>query len=171
MRHRLKNLLTIIDALTELHTKRFFLEFLDRELTRSERRGPPLTLFLFDIDHFKRVNDCLGHLAGDFILRELASRVKTAVRKEELFARYGGEEFAIVLPDTTLDEGRVIAERVRSLVAERPFLANGEEHSISVSVGVATAPGYESITPQALIRDADSKLYAAKGAGRNCVQS
>jgi diguanylate cyclase (GGDEF)-like protein len=163
--------LTIIDALTELHTKRFFLEFLDRELTRSERRGPPLTLLLFDVDHFKRVNDSQGHLAGDFILRELAARVKDAVRKEELFARYGGEEFAIVLPDTTLDEGRVIAERVRSLVAERPFLANGEEHAISVSVGVATAPGYESIAPQALIRDADSKLYAAKGAGRNCVRS
>jgi len=163
--------LTIIDALTELHNKRFFLEFLDRELIRSERRGRPLTLLLFDIDHFKGVNDCLGHLAGDFILRELAARVKSAVRKEELFARYGGEEFAIVLPETPLDEGLALAERVRSLVAERPFLANGVEHPITVSVGVTTTPGYESVTPQALILEADSKLYAAKAAGRNCVRS
>src|SRR5438552_8298891 len=90
--------LTIIDALTEIPNKRFFLEFLDRELARTVRYHRPLSLILFDIDKFKVINDQLGHLAGDFTLREMASSLKAAIRKEELFARYGGEEFAVVLP-------------------------------------------------------------------------
>src|SRR5207245_2245668 len=92
--------LTIIDALTDIHNKRYLVEFLDRELARSARYRRPLALVLFDLDLFKKVNDNLGHLGGDFTLREVAACVKGSVRKEELFARYGGEEFAVVLPET-----------------------------------------------------------------------
>src|SRR5262249_43190695 len=92
--------LTITDGLTQTHNKRYLLEFLDRELARSQRHTRPLSLVLFDIDRFKAINDELGHLAGDHVLRELAACVKAAVRREELFARYGGEEFAVVLPET-----------------------------------------------------------------------
>src|SRR4051794_29138633 len=95
--------LTIIDALTDIHNKRYLVEFLDRELARSGRYARPLALLMIDIDRFRKVNEELGHLGGDFTLRELASRIKGNVRKEELFARYGGEEFAVVLPETTCD--------------------------------------------------------------------
>ena len=92
--------LTIIDALTGIHNKRYLIEFLDRELARSARHHRPLSLVMLDIDRFKLINDDLGHLAGDFTLRELVAQVKEAIRKEELFARYGGEEFVVVLPET-----------------------------------------------------------------------
>src|SRR5271165_5308071 len=103
--------LTIIDGLTEIHNKRYLMEFLDRELARSERYQRPLALLLFDIDHFKGINDQMGHLGGDFTLRELAARVKGGIRKEELFARYGGEEFVVVLPETTREGAIIVAER------------------------------------------------------------
>src|ERR1700686_4263134 len=93
--------LTIIDALTDIHNKRYFLEFLDRELARSSRYDRPLSLVMIDIDKFRAINEDLGHLGGDFTLRELAARIKGNVRKEELYARYGGEEFAVVLPETS----------------------------------------------------------------------
>src|SRR5947199_313345 len=94
--------LTIIDGLTSIHNQRYLLEFLDRELARSARHKRPLALIMFDIDHFKAINDELGHLGGDFALRELANVVKQAVRREDLFARYGGEEFALSLVETSL---------------------------------------------------------------------
>src|ERR1041385_5168815 len=108
--------LTIIDALTDIHNKRYLLEFLDRELSRSAPFNRPLALIMFDIDRFKLVNDDLGHLGGDFTLREVAACVKGTIRKEELFARYGGEEFAIVLPETTLEHGSLVAERLRQVI-------------------------------------------------------
>src|SRR5579884_2788657 len=108
--------LTIIDALTDIHNKRYLLEFLDRELSRSARYGRPLSLVMFDLDKFKTVNDDLGHLGGDFTLREMSACVKNCVRKEELFARYGGEEFVVVLPETTGEGAVAVAERIRTMV-------------------------------------------------------
>src|SRR5690606_29399643 len=91
----------VVDGLTQVHTKRSFHEFLDREMARCSRYGRPLSLLLFDVDRFKDVNDQLGHLTGDYVLRELALLVKTRmIRKEELVARYGGEEFVVVLPES-----------------------------------------------------------------------
>src|SRR5438105_1670828 len=110
--------LTIIDDLTDIHNKRYLMEFLDRELARSARYHRPLSLILFDLDHFKAINDDLGHLGGDFALREVAACVKSTVRKEELFARYGGEEFVIVLPETTLEGAAQAAERIRPQIAQ-----------------------------------------------------
>jgi diguanylate cyclase (GGDEF)-like protein len=161
--------LTIIDALTETHNKRYLLEFLDRELARSERYHRPLALLLFDIDHFKAVNDAMGHLGGDVTLRELAARVKTGVRKEELFARYGGEEFVVVLPETAREGAMQVAERIRKLVESRPFTYDGRDYAITISIGVAMTTGEEALTPGELLRRADERLYQAKRDGRNRV--
>ncbi len=161
--------LTIIDGLTEIHNKRYLLEFLDRELARSERYQRPLALLLFDIDHFKGINDQMGHLGGDFTLRELAARVKGGIRKEELFARYGGEEFVVVLPETTREGAIHIAERIRGLVEAQPFVYENRDYVLTVSIGVATTTGEETLTPAELLRRADERLYQAKRDGRNRV--
>ncbi len=161
--------LTIIDALTDIHNKRYLLEFLDRELARSARYGRPLAFMLFDIDHFKDINDQLGHLGGDAVLRELAACVKAGIRKEELFARYGGEEFAVVLPETMPEGGVRVAERIRSLVEQHTFRYEDKPCKVTVSAGVATTAGEPPLTPHELIRMADDKLYQAKRDGRNRV--
>jgi diguanylate cyclase (GGDEF)-like protein len=161
--------LTIRDGLTDLNNKRFLLEFLDRELSRSARHARPLTLLLFDIDRFKDRNEQYGHLGGDYALRELAAFVRKGIRKEELFARYGGEEFAVVLPEATLEVGRIVAERIRDLVATHCFVYDGHAFSLTVSIGLATTLGDQSMTPERLIRLADEQLYQAKHKGRNCV--
>jgi diguanylate cyclase (GGDEF)-like protein len=159
--------LTIIDALTDVHNKRYMMDFLDRELARSARYRRPLSLILFDIDHFKAVNDDKGHLCGDFTLRELAACVKGAVRKEELFARYGGEEFVLVLPETTLDAALSAAERIRTRVSGHTFQYEGKTYRLTVSLGVAATSGDPVLGPAELIAMADEKLYQAKREGRN----
>jgi diguanylate cyclase (GGDEF)-like protein len=161
--------LTIIDGLTEIHNKRYLLEFLDRELARSARYGRPLAVLLFDIDHFKGINDQMGHLGGDFTLRELALRVKGGIRKEELFARYGGEEFAVVLPETAREGAIHIAERIRGLVEAQPFAYEGRHYDLTISIGVATTVGEQELSPNDLLRRADERLYQAKREGRNRV--
>jgi diguanylate cyclase (GGDEF)-like protein len=163
--------LTIIDALTEIHNKRFLLEFVERELARSQRYGRPLSLVIFDIDKFKSINDELGHLGGDFTLRELASRLKSNIRREELFARYGGEEFAVVLPETAREGACLLAERLRRLVANLPFQYEEKTYHVTISLGIATTTGEEVLTPSDLIRQADEKLFRAKNEGRNRVVS
>jgi diguanylate cyclase (GGDEF)-like protein len=161
--------LTIIDALTETYNKRYLLEFLDRELSRSARYSRPLSLIMFDLDRFKSINDDLGHLGGDFTLREMAACVKTCVRKEELFARYGGEEFVIVLPETNLDGSLVVAERIRRMVEKHCFQYEGKAYPVTVSLGVAATTGERALTPFELIGEADEKLFRAKREGRNRV--
>lgn len=160
--------LTIIDALTETHNKRYLLEFLDREFARAVRYERPLALVLFDIDHFKRINDSLSHLAGDTVLRQLARCVKGGIRREELFARYGGEEFALVLPESEATAAATAAERVRANVEAEAFEFDGQQIPVTVSVGVAVfAPDVDG--PTELIRRADDALYRAKREGRNRV--
>ncbi len=161
--------LTIIDALTGVHNKRYLLEFLDRELARSQRYQRPLSVLMFDIDHFKSVNDQMGHLGGDFALRELTRRVKDGIRKEELFARYGGEEFCLVLPETARGHAISVAERIRASVEARTFEFEGHQFSMTISLGVATTEGKESLGPTDLLRQADDRLFEAKRAGRNRV--
>jgi len=161
--------LTIIDALTETHNKRYLLEFLDRELSRSARYARPLALIMFDLDCFKAINEELGHLGGDFTLREMAACVKNCVRKEELFARYGGEEFVIVLPETTLEGAAIVAERIRMVVEKHSFRYEGKPFILTVSIGVAATDGSRPLSPSDLINEADQKLFEAKRQGRNRV--
>ena len=161
--------LTIIDALTEIHNKRYLLEYLDRELARGVRYCRPLSLVLFDIDRFKSVNDELGHLAGDFILRELAATVKAVVRRDELMARYGGEEFAMVLPECPQEAAVEFAERIRVMVENHVFRFDERTVPITMSLGVATVSGKQIFPTLEIIRQADEALYRAKEAGRNRV--
>ncbi|HEV3142507.1 MAG TPA: GGDEF domain-containing protein [Gemmataceae bacterium] len=161
--------LTIVDALTQVHNQRALLEFLERELGRSARHSRPLALLMIDIDLFKKVNDDLGHLAGDFALRGLATLVTRSVRQEDLFARYGGEEFALVLVETTLKEAMEVADRLRKTIGEHIFTFETKPFHITVSIGVASTTGDETLATQDMIRVADEKLYEAKHNGRNQV--
>jgi diguanylate cyclase (GGDEF)-like protein len=163
--------LTIIDGLTQVHNQRYLVEFLDRELARSARHQRPLAIILFDIDWFKTINDELGHLGGDFTLRELAGCVKTTVRREDLFARYGGEEFALVLVETSHEGATEVAERIRESVEKHPFRFEEKPFALTISLGVAFTAGDASLTAAGLLRQADDKLYQAKRAGRNRVVS
>jgi len=160
--------LTIVDGLTQIYNKRYFLEFLEREFGRAKRYSRNLSLIIFDVDHFKVVNDKHGHLGGDFVLRELACAVSAFVRKEECFARYGGEEFAIVMPESGSKNARVFAEKLRILAQEHKFVSDGKEIPITVSLGVADLTP-EMTDAMALVKAADDQLYAAKKAGRNRV--
>ncbi len=163
--------LTIIDGLTQIHNQRYLLEFLDRELARSARHQRPLSIILFDIDWFKSINDELGHLGGDFTLRELSACVRKTVRREDLFARYGGEEFALVLVETDKSGALEVAERIRQSVERHPFRFEDKPFSLTVSLGVAYTTGDATLTAAGLLRQADDKLYQAKRAGRNRVVS
>jgi diguanylate cyclase (GGDEF)-like protein len=160
--------LAVVDGLTLVHNRRALNAFLDRELIRAARHGRSLAAAVIDIDHFKSVNDRLGHLAGDLALRELCARIKGVVREDEMFARYGGEEFAVVLPEADLPGAMAAAERIRALVEARPFTFNDKTYPLTVSIGVAVLAG-DADTADDLLARADENLYAAKRGGRNCV--
>jgi diguanylate cyclase (GGDEF)-like protein len=160
--------MTIMDALTGAHNKRYFMEFLEREIARCARYRRPLSLLMFDIDHFKAINDKHGHLTGDYVLRELSRRLLGRVRREELLARYGGEEFAAVLPETDLTGARTFGEQIRRLVGDQPFEYEGDTFPVTVSVGVTCVEG-QDIDVTSFIKTADDFLYRAKREGRNRV--
>jgi len=160
--------LVVADGLTGLHNRRFFDDFLEREVARSARRGTPLSVALIDIDHFKAINDKHGHLAGDAVLRELANRLSREIRREELLARYGGEELAVVFPDTAFEDAIGACERLRDIVAGEPFPSRDGAIAVTISIGVACGAG--AVEAESLLRIADENLYAAKEAGRNLVR-
>lgn len=161
--------MTIIDGLTQIHNKRYLSEALDREIIRARRHSRDLAVVMFDIDYFKRINDECGHLAGDYVLRELAEVVQERIRRDEVFARYGGEEFAIMLPETELEGAVTLAQTLREKVAEHRFVFQGESISVTVSLGCAFMEPDDTAT--AIIARADEKLYEAKRSGRNRVCS
>ena len=163
--------MTILDGLTSVHNKRYFLEFAERELARAVRHKQPLTLVMFDIDHFKQINDTKGHLCGDAVLRSLADRLRPRIRREDLLARYGGEEFAVLLTVTDLQGGLRFAEDLRRRIGDQPFEWEGESFQVTASLGASCVQGDEQPTVTELIRRADEKLYLAKNAGRNRVMA
>ena len=131
--------MTIIDGLTQAYNKRYFIENLEKEIPRCTRHQRPLSLVMFDIDHFKKINDEHGHLTGDYVLRELARRVRTRVRKEEVFARYGGEEFALTLPETSREQSVKVAEDLRAPGRRRSRSTSRAITSpVTISLGVGT---------------------------------
>ena len=160
--------MTIIDGLTGAHNKRYFLEFLEREAARCARHKRPLSLLMFDIDHFKNINDTHGHLTGDYVLKEMARRLLGRIRREELMARYGGEEFAAVLPETDHAGAMTFGEQLRALVADEQFEYEGDKFTVTISIGIAPTEG-QDIDTATFIKMADDNLYRAKREGRNRV--
>jgi diguanylate cyclase (GGDEF)-like protein len=160
--------LMTIDGLTEIHNKRYFHEMLEREVSRSQRYERVFSIVIFDIDHFKEINDTFGHLAGDAVLRQLGALVKHKVRRDDIVARVGGEEFAILLPEVGVDGGVEAARKLRASVEGTSFQFEGTTIEVTISLGVAA---WEQGVADAdgLIKNADDKLYEAKRSGRNRV--
>jgi diguanylate cyclase (GGDEF)-like protein len=160
--------LTTIDGLTQIYNKRYFIETLEREIGRAHRYRRELSLIMFDIDKFKPINDTYGHLAGDHVLKQLASVIKTRIRREDILARYGGEEFAIILPEIDRHNALVFAEKIRVLVENAVFRFEDTDIPVTISIGVASIAN-EVQEPHEFIRLADENLYEAKSQGRNRV--
>lgn len=154
------------DSLTQAWNKRYLLDILERELKRRERTGRPLCLLILDLDHFKKVNDTYGHLVGDELLRQAASRLKDSVREEDIFARFGGEEFCVVLSETAKEAARVCAQRCLDGISKSPFETASGEINCTVSIGIGEAV-QKVVSPKELIKLADDNLYRAKELGRN----
>jgi diguanylate cyclase (GGDEF)-like protein len=162
--------LTIVDGLTQVHNRRYFDDFLEREVARCGRSGAALSLILLDLDRFKEINDGFGHLFGDRLLREVAGLVQAHVRREQLLARLGGDEFALVLPDTGSEGAVAVAERVRERIAAYSFLkaSDGLDIHLTASVGVATLPDVAASADE-LIKAADTAMYRVKEKGKDGV--
>jgi diguanylate cyclase (GGDEF)-like protein len=159
-----------VDEKTGLANYRVFYKKLREEWERSERYKLPLSIVMLDLDDFKRVNDSLGHQAGDRVLREFAMLVSGGARGTDLAARYGGEEFAMILPHTDRERAEHVAERIRAAVADFTFLEPDQRLRVTVSAGAATfAPGLQMDSAEQLVAAADRALYAAKSAGKNQV--
>lgn len=159
------------DGLTGAFNKKYFSERLTGEVAFSKRHGTPVALMLFDIDHFKPVNDTHGHLAGDSVLATFAERVSTMIRREDVFARYGGEEFAVLSRGLDMAAARAFAERIRQLIADYEFSFDEAIIPITISVGVAATPQVAVEHPHDLVAAADQALYAAKRNGRNRTET
>lgn len=164
--------LATVDGLTRLFVRRFFQLQIDKELKRAKRYRHTVALIMTDVDHFKKFNDTYGHQQGDLVLREVATIVKASLRDVDIPARYGGEEFALVLPETTLDGARIVAERIRQNV-ERALIPRQDgqpgELKVTISLGVSSFPDNEIGTSDDFIKLADEALYLAKKNGRNRV--
>lgn len=159
------------DALTGVHNRRRFTDLAIQELARAQRHGQPVALLMIDLDHFKSVNDRLGHAGGDAVLRSFAATAEGVMRQGDIFGRVGGEEFAALLPQTLPDGAAVLAERLRQRVAESPAAVDGAPLHFSVSIGVsAWLPGdADAADIDRLMVAADRALYAAKAQGRDRV--
>jgi diguanylate cyclase (GGDEF)-like protein len=160
--------MTIVDGLTQIYNKRYLYEALEREMIRGRRHERDLAILMFDIDHFKRINDVHGHLAGDYVLKEVARVVQSRIRRDEVFARYGGEEFSIILPETSLQGAVQLGETLRQKVADHQFVFQADSIKVTISLGAAVLADSDR-TAQDLIKRADEKLYQAKRSGRNRV--
>jgi len=156
-----------LDTLTEVASREYALERLDHALRRWTRDQMPVCLAMADLDFFKRVNDVHGHLAGDAVLRDVAARMRSAVRDQDVVGRYGGEEFLLLMQGADLATARGVVERVRERVAAAPINLHDVQVAVTISIGLAQASSGESA--HALIDRADRALYAAKQAGRNRV--
>jgi diguanylate cyclase (GGDEF)-like protein len=167
----------LTDSLTGVYNRRYIDRRLLEEIGRARRQAYRISCMYIDIDHFKAVNDSVGHQGGDEVLREVAARIKAELRLSDALGRFGGEEFVVLLIDADLDSATMVAQRIRASIANVPFeLTTGEQLPISVSIGVATLEDFERDhaiegVAQQLVAQADSALYQAKESGRNRVVS
>ena len=161
--------LMTLDGLTQVFNRRYFTETLEKELARSLRYQHRFSIVLFDLDHFKKINDTHGHPAGDAVLRKVAQLVKKNLRTNDVMARIGGEEFALLLPEVGLEGALALAEKVRKLVESERF--SFELTAIPVTISLGAAEWIAEIRGvNELLKKADSRLYEAKAAGRNTVR-
>jgi diguanylate cyclase (GGDEF)-like protein len=159
---------SVLDALTGAYNRKHFEERLASEVAYAKRHATPLSLLLFDLDHFKRINDSFGHLGGDHVLRTIGGLVKRTLRVEDIFARYGGEEFAVIARGIDVSKAYLFAERIRITVETAKIEFNRLLVPVTISLGVASlACCGEGATAESLIGKADERLYVAKGTGRN----
>ncbi len=161
-----------LDGLTGLWNRAHFDARLSGEVLAAERDGRNVTLLMLDIDHFKQINDTHGHPFGDVALRWVAERIEASIRPTDVLCRYGGEEFGLILCDTSVEEGLVVAERIRHRVATFPVVQHAREVKVTVSIGVAAHDGRRGtmLSRQMLVELADQALYEAKRAGRDRVR-
>ncbi len=165
--------LALTDPLTGAFNRRYLEAHGPRIIERCRASGKPVSVLMFDVDHFKKVNDQHGHAAGDSVLKEMVERAQNCLRAFDLVARYGGEEFVAILPEAELAVAQNVAERLRGRIAAFPFQVSTPQGQkalpLSISVGVATL-GMAGVTAETLVEQADAALYAAKSGGRNCVK-
>jgi diguanylate cyclase (GGDEF)-like protein len=167
--------LSVTDGLTGLYNHRYFEQRLAEEFGRAQRYSDPVSLMMFDLDHFKQINDKYGHPFGDTVLRETADLVRGSVREPDICARYGGEEFAIILPKTHLQGALVVAERFLNRMREKVYQVDRGAESpptevrVTASVGISFYPSKDVTTPELLVKFADDALYRAKHEGRDTI--
>ena len=160
---------SVRDGLTGCFNRTHALEVIDTELRRARRSQTPVSLIMFDIDHFKDVNDRFGHLCGDAVLAAVGAKMREVLRGSDLKCRYGGEEFLVLLPETPLEGAKRVADTLRRELSELPIAWKDESLAVTASFGVSVAMPAE-IDAQAIIGRADAALYRAKDQGRNCVR-
>jgi diguanylate cyclase (GGDEF)-like protein len=157
------------DGLTKAFNKKYFTDRLESELTFAIRHSAALSLVMFDIDHFKKVNDTYGHQAGDHVLSTISTLLTSALRAEDVFARYGGEEFAVICRGTDLTQAQIVGERLRKAVEKHNFTFEGTPIPVTISVGIAGLPDSDVKDAPDLVSRADKALYESKHGGRNRV--
>jgi diguanylate cyclase (GGDEF)-like protein len=159
----------IYDGLTNCYNKRETEEFIKKFLFNYLRyKNDFFTVMILDLDYFKKINDTYGHLAGDYVLKEVAKIIKSLIRKSDICGRFGGEEFVILLPNTKLSGAMKLAERIRKAIEEYDFDFNGKKINVTVSIGITSVGINDSY--ESLIDRADEALYEAKQKGRNRVE-
>ena len=168
--HNLLRNMAIKDGLTRIYNKRYFMELLSKEYEYNRRHHAGLSILMFDIDHFKEVNDTCGHIAGDQVLRELAQLVETEARGYDLFARYGGEEFIFLMRGAALTAALGLAERIRTAIENHEFVLEHQVLKLTVSLGVSYWNGVDEVVyPEQIVEMVDKQLYDAKSGGRNRI--
>ncbi len=162
--------LATIDGLTQIFNKKYFQDRLHEEFNRARRYKRSLSFVLIDLDHFHNLNNTYGHLAGDYVLRNVAQLVGKNLRKEDAFGRYGGEEFGILLPEIELQNAAFLADKLRKVISGGAFEFDNKKILVTASFGVASLQDFMK-DPNQLVKTADDALYKAKSEGRNCVRS
>lgn len=160
--------MSVTDALTGLFNRRHFESTIEREFMRAKRYSSNLSIAVFDIDYFKKINDTYGHLCGDYVLKEIAYIALETFRKTDILFRYGGEEFVVILTETPIDKAVIPLERFRKTIEDYPFFYDNNNIKVTVSIGVETL-NPDIFTSSDLLGNADKALYHAKEDGRNKI--